>query len=317
MSRIDNLKKQHPDLDVSLMDIIISVDPTKTYKYSDFLVRMIKKIIKPEEVVKIIAEGMFGDDRIELLGQFERHCQANRIGNPDISKYTSFEDIKDAVEFADEIVKQKELEKQIVKLHEDSTWLVLIPMSFESSKVYGANTKWCTTQETHWNSYFPNYKLIYIINKIRNVKYAISRHYEQDSNVKAWLSDDKETSPLMIPLPPEIMTKVIDEVRKNKDELDTSRLGEDYIYTENGMIIPIKDAPLIALKQFIKRFGKKIPMKMIDKIEARIDEIEKEINEKKSNNIDWKEMLKPYGLMEKSRYYGDTDYLSDLLNNYR
>jgi hypothetical protein len=77
-------------------------------------------------------------------------------------------------------------------------------------------TKWCTTQENHWNDYISNYKLIYIINKLSNEKYAISRDKRSDSKILAWLSDDKETSPFMLPLPPNIMSIITEEVRKKE-----------------------------------------------------------------------------------------------------
>jgi hypothetical protein len=37
MSRLDRLKEQHPDLNVSLIDIITSLDPSNSYKYTEFL----------------------------------------------------------------------------------------------------------------------------------------------------------------------------------------------------------------------------------------------------------------------------------------
>ena len=273
MARIDNIKKQHPDFDVSLLDIILSVDPTKTYKYADFLIKMIKQIIKPEEIMKVIAEGVFGEERLKVLNDFEKHSQANRIEVPDISTYNSWDQLTQSVKQADEVVKQKELEKQVTKLHEDGEWLVVIPHSFEASKSYGANTKWCTTQETHWNSYYPNYKLIYIINKVRNEKYAISRKYDDDNKIQAWLSTDKEISPLLVSIPPELMTKIIVEVKKRKNEMDLSRLGGDSIFTENGMIVSIDNASALMLNSFVKKYNDRISLDMLSKINNRLSEI--------------------------------------------
>ena len=42
MSRLDKLKEQHPELNVSLIDIIASVEPSETYKYMGFLIKMLK-----------------------------------------------------------------------------------------------------------------------------------------------------------------------------------------------------------------------------------------------------------------------------------
>lgn len=37
MSRLDKLKEQHPELNISVIDIIGRLDPTKTYKYHESL----------------------------------------------------------------------------------------------------------------------------------------------------------------------------------------------------------------------------------------------------------------------------------------
>lgn len=142
MSRLDNLKKQHPALNVSLIDIIANVDPTNTYKYTEFLIRMLNKVVKPEDVIKVISEGLFGEVTVGMIKKFESHCQANRIKNPDISSYKDFQEMEDAVKVADEVVRLKELERQVVKIYDNSEWLAVIPLTYEASKVYGANTKW-------------------------------------------------------------------------------------------------------------------------------------------------------------------------------
>ena len=108
----------------------------------------------------------------------------------------------------------KELEKQVIKLFDNDEWSVVIPLSYEASKIYGANTKWCTTQERYWNDYYKTYKLIYIQNKRTNEKYAVSRHWEDNKKVQAWMSNDDESSPMLLPLPIEVMSVILCEVNK-------------------------------------------------------------------------------------------------------
>ena len=219
MSRLDRLKEQHPELNISLIDMLAKVDPSNTYKYTEFLIKMTKKMFIYDYASDIglnIGIDIIGSDNVDLLNEFEIHSRAGRIKNSDISSYKDWRQIENSVVDADEIIRMKELEKQVNKLYDDSEWLVVIPLSFESSKVYGMGTKWCTTQENHWNDYISNYKLIYIINKLSNEKYAISRDKRSDSKIQAWLSDDKETSPFMLPLPPNIMSIITEEVRKKE-----------------------------------------------------------------------------------------------------
>jgi hypothetical protein len=222
MSRLDRLKEQHPELNISLIDMLAKVDPTSTYKYTEFLIKMTKKMFVDDyddytsDIGLNIGINIVGWDNVDSLNEFEIHSRAGRIKNSDISSYKNWKQIENSVKDAEEVVKQKEAEKQINKLYDDSEWLVVIPLSFESSKVYGMGTKWCTTQENHWNDYISNYKLIYIINKLSNEKYAISRDKRSDSKIQAWLSDDKETSPFMLPLPSNIMSIITEEVRKKE-----------------------------------------------------------------------------------------------------
>ena len=219
MSRLDRLKEQHPELNISLIDMLVKVDPTSTYKYTEFLIKMIKEMFISDDASDIglnIGIDILGWDNVDSLNEFEIHSRAGRIKNSDISSYKNWKQIENSVKDAEEVVKQKEAEKQINKLYDDSEWLVVIPLSFESSKVYGMGTKWCTTQENHWNDYISNYKMIYIINKLSNEKYAISRDKRSDSKIQAWLSDDKETSPFMLPLPSNIMSIITEEVRKKE-----------------------------------------------------------------------------------------------------
>jgi hypothetical protein len=221
MSRLDKLKEQHPELNVSVMDIIAKLDPTKTYKYTDFLIKKFKEFYSEYDDWAIgLGLEMMGSENMESLNEFEIHAKANRITNPDISQYKDFNQINKAVEEADEKVKLKELEKQVIKLFDNDEWSVVIPLSYEASKTYGANTKWCTTQERYWDEYIISYKLIYIQNKKTNEKYAVSRHWENSKKIQAWMSNDDESNPMLLPLPSEVMSVIICEVNKTETVLE-------------------------------------------------------------------------------------------------
>lgn len=221
MSRLDKLKEQHPELNISVMDIIAKLDPTKTYKYTEFLVKKFKEFYSDYDDWSIgLGIEMMGSENMESLNEFEVHAKENRITNPDISQYKDFNQINKAVEEADEKVRMKELEKQVVKLFDNEEWSVVIPLSYEASKIYGANTKWCTTQERYWNDYIKTYKLIYIQNKKTNEKYAVSRHFEDSKKIQAWMSNDDESNPMLLPLPSEVMSVIICEVNKTDTVLE-------------------------------------------------------------------------------------------------
>lgn len=230
MSRLDKLKEQHPELNITIIDLIGMLDPTNTYKYSEFLIKKLKTWYGDADIKYGIGIDLFGEENVETLNDFEIHCKAKRIEKNDISQHTDFRTLKIEVNKAKEIVRLKELEKQTKKLLEYGEWLVMIPLSYEAAKLYGANTKWCITEEKYWNNYVENYKIIYVINRSTDVKYAISRDKTDNKDLKAWLSDDSETSPLLLNIPQEIWSVVIPELQKEESIWD--------LLPDNNKIIP-------------------------------------------------------------------------------
>lgn len=227
MSRLDRLKEQNPELNISLIDMFAKLDPTESYKYLEFIIKHLKTYYI-DDMASDIALNMgihlFGSKHIETLNEFEKHSQANRIENKDISSYKDIDYMAIAVKRAEEIAKQKELEKQVVKLYSDDQYLVIIPLTKESNKMYGANTKWCTTMETggYWERYFKSHKVIIFIDKVRNKKFALSK--EADTNkIQVWDEMDKEVSVFECNLP----SNVYEVIRNSFVKVETT---EDVYY---------------------------------------------------------------------------------------
>ena len=216
MSRLDKLKEQHPDLNISIIDVIAKVDPSDSYKYTEFLIKWFKEMYDDKLYLGI---ELIGEENVVVLNEFEKHSKCNRIEKKDIGQHKSFTSLKIEVEKADEIVKLKELEKQTEKIYDDGDWLAIIPLSFEASKSYGSNTKWCTTQEDHWDRYIKNYKLIYLIQRSSDVKYAISAKKDSETEIQAWLDNDDEVSPMLLDIPFELFMACNTEIKKNETNL--------------------------------------------------------------------------------------------------
>jgi hypothetical protein len=221
MSRLDRLKEQHPDLNVSLIDIITSLDPSNSYKYTEFLIKNFKNNNEDyspnlDEFKTYLGIHFFGHVGISVLNEFERHSKANRIKEKDISKYSDFSELEKQVEIADEIENRKKFEKEILRIYEDDTWLILTPLSFEASKIYGSNTKWCTTQKKYWDEYLRTYRVIYVINKETDIKFAFSKKFST-KKIQAWDSLDNEVDPMVIGnIPDELFLKIRKELQENK-----------------------------------------------------------------------------------------------------
>jgi hypothetical protein len=225
MSRIDKLKEQHPELNITVIDMLARVDPTDSYKYTEFLIKELKQSIKDDGIIDIalnLGIELIGNDNVVTLNEFEQHVKANRIQNKDISQYKSFEQIKEQVRIAEEIVRQKELEKQVEKLFEDDEYLVLIPLTKESNQTYGSKTKWCTTMDYngYWEKYSENYKFIFVLNKQTGEKIAISKGIYADEGVKVWDQMDNDVSIFDTGLPSniyEVVSKSLSITETNQE----------------------------------------------------------------------------------------------------
>jgi len=143
---------------------------------------------------------------IKEFQKFINYNERNLVENNDLQSYKSFTQISGSVKRADEKIAQKELEKQIKKIHEDDEWLILIPLTYEASKKYGYNTKWCTASEStseQYKSYTRDGLLIYIIHKGKE-KTAIYKK-RSNSEISFWNQVDTRIDSIQTNFPSNIM----------------------------------------------------------------------------------------------------------------
>lgn len=246
MSRIKELK-QHPENNFNLIDMLATVCPEGKTKYVETLLRLIKKSnnldnfiieVKKEMVTKynmkmealdemlpfhIIFLYRFFDSMFEAedIVTFQKFCEYNEKGlipNNDVSTYKSFQEIIDATGIASLKVEDKEMESQIVKLFEDKEWLVIRPLTYRSSRKYGSNTKWCTTQENnpeYFRKYTTNGILIYIMNKITGFKVAFYNALNGETDFGFWSQTDNKVDSLLAGVPMNILELIQNEIKTN------------------------------------------------------------------------------------------------------
>ena len=87
-----------------------------------------------------------------------------------------------------------------------------------------------------------------MINRSTDVKYAISRDKTDDKDLKAWLSDDSETSPLLLNIPQEIWSVVIPELHKKESIWDL--IPENHKSTSSNIIDRVNN-----IRRFIEISG--------------------------------------------------------------
>ena len=176
MSRINELRKQHPNYALDIMEILRLSIPDQSTKYLELLIKIAKvenfsdeesyrryklNTLKDEydvdeDTVKHLPTSVLSviENSLDYLitpsnhKTFRKFCELNERGlieNNDITAYSTIEQIEHAVSMAELKSLDKGLVKQIKIIFEDDEWIVLRPLSLEASQKYGAATKWCTT----------------------------------------------------------------------------------------------------------------------------------------------------------------------------
>ena len=241
---MEQLKKQNPNYTIEIIDIIN--DLVEKVKYTELSVNLIKNKresynrSKKDMINELVGEyhqdkeklesksydelsnifrvlsDYFGYSDFHTMKKFIDLNEKNLIKENDLSRYKSFEELERQVSLSELKLIDKELEKQIIKLYETEEWLVLKPMSFLASKKYGANTKWCTTQENN-PDYYLRYSrrgiLIYCMNKSTGEKVAAFKNLDlsYDRETSFWNMIDNRIDSIESGLPTEVMETIKNE----------------------------------------------------------------------------------------------------------
>lgn len=248
MSRIDELKKQHPSYAMSAIDIYKMISPNQSSKYVEMLIKLDKnrEFNDPDAYRRQIIECMVGwgidynyletfdletlnmfflsmsnlmveKGKIRSFTKFASLNERKLIENNDITTYSSWDEIEQAISLAEIKLIDKETAKQIKKIYEDDEWISLRPLSLEASMKYGANTKWCTTTES--GQYYARYSargiLIYNINKKTGYKVACFKNLspDHDNEFSWWDVTDKKIEVLDSEAPAAVLEAVRNEIK--------------------------------------------------------------------------------------------------------
>ena len=253
MSKLNTLKTQNPDLNISLIDALglvyktkyvemyLNIYKTKKAKKDDdeenednltpfqiemldmgfnkeYTIELSKKLnhIQQQFVCDLVSEMGYRD--IRSFNKFIELNERGLIDNKDVTSYKTIEDVLGQISIAELKLIDKELEKLVLKLHEDEEWLIIKPLTYESSKKYGAGTRWCTAAESE-DYQFYNYTsrgiLIYTINKKTGYKVATFKNLDKEHTreLSFWDVEDNRLDSLELNLPDDIMDIIITDLR--------------------------------------------------------------------------------------------------------
>lgn len=268
MSKIKELRTESTN-SINLVDTLTLFVPENKSKYVEMILKLMKKtthvtehsneiknmLLKKHPYIKMDELDKFEDFQLIFMNQFldslfrdndlndfNRFCEYNErglIGQNDITTYKSFEEILTQLNITDLRVNSKELESQISKVYEDDEWLLVRPLTFLSSKKYGANTKWCTTSEhnsEYFNRYSSNGVLIYCINKKTGYKVASYCALNGDNEFSFWNQKDEKIESLQSELTLELLGIIQTESKHKNAKTNRYLLSDDQRSLEDKML---------------------------------------------------------------------------------
>lgn len=261
MSKLNELKKQYPELNITIIDMLSKVDNTKSHKYLPLLCKLFRYRFNIEEnfrgnsrdiknemkyIKSRLSEifdvetltdnelfvmeqlvGFYNTQDFVTIKNFKDYNERNLILNNDVTSYKTLDEVSQAVSLAEIRSMEKEMENQVIKEFEDDTWLLVRPLTFSSSLRYGSSTKWCTTykqEKQYFERYWKRGILTYCINKTTGYKFAIFKSLDSEKELSFWNAADRRIDFLELEIE-DYMYPIIKDLLKsnssNRDLCDT------------------------------------------------------------------------------------------------
>lgn len=211
MANLKNLKEL-PSYNINIISILEKIMPLIKPKYIELLTKLMLsnlKVLDEDIAVELrsvcdeafmvnnlsplerrVFWGLLSIVEYSRLNQFIRFIDFNEkslIAQNDLSTYKNFVDIERELNKTEIKLISKEMESQVFTLYDDDEWLFIKPLTYDSSKKYGSNTKWCTTSfnnPEYFFSYTDTGNLIYCINKINGYKVAVFKELKSHRSIK-------------------------------------------------------------------------------------------------------------------------------------
>jgi hypothetical protein len=185
MAKIDDLKLKYGATERTA-NALLKLDETKTLKYLGWLFKM--KFTKSEDGYKMnpnFVSSSYPDVK-KMLEWLESNTNNSKVSSvyKDINNFKSIESFMETIGILMIQPTKKDVKSDVIKLFEDDNFLVIIPKTYESSKIYGMGTKWCTTNKNYFKQYTDNGFLVYVVIKSFNRKLGIPINTKGSRNVE-------------------------------------------------------------------------------------------------------------------------------------
>ena len=176
MAKLNELRESAPKwMTTSLLDILVELDPTEINKFVPMMMKVLEKehttrvdknwseydrevfineingLLSPSLIdksdflhtysyYKLLSDTfLFQNATIQDINDFITLFMKKYITNVDVQQIKTWEEIINIISIANIKFETKEFEKQIVTVFEDEKWLVIRPLTHESSLKYGSS----------------------------------------------------------------------------------------------------------------------------------------------------------------------------------
>jgi hypothetical protein len=186
----------------------------------------------------------------DILVEFMKLHENNSFKGIDVNQIKSIEEIAGLVSILTLNTIDSRYAKQTHIDFENDEWLIMRPLTAESSFKYGAATKWCTTSRNnpdHFFRYTEDSALIYCLNKLTGYKVACLIKISSNRNISFWNSIDEHVDSINTELSSEIFELIkkiyLDPELKSNKELG----GEHWMdsHDKHRMDYPTDEAVLV------------------------------------------------------------------------
>jgi hypothetical protein len=173
--RLEELKKKYGCTERSA-ELINRIDPTVNKKYVEWLfkVRYIK--IGDGSRYRTNTQEFPASKEGEInfaLTWYEKNLNGKiPVEFRDINKFKTLTEFLTKVnELA--TPSRSEIKASVRTVLDNDRFKIIVPLTYETSKMYGAGTKWCTTNKNHYDDYTEKGELYYILDKSLDRKFGL------------------------------------------------------------------------------------------------------------------------------------------------
>jgi hypothetical protein len=278
MARLKEIKEKYSNWDISIIDILSELDTTGTNKYTELFLKSIQNehnYLYKNEVnidsdwylnklnewfdLELNSENNINDGELQfikfkLLNTFINEANFLKIKKfidyserklikTDVNQIKTIEDIDRLICISDFKNIDKELSKDVLIEFKDENWLLIRPLTYESSLKYGASTKWCTASKDtydHFFRYTESSILIYCIDLKRGDKFGFHRDISQSANrhnteISFWNTADYRVDSMQCNFSPDVINHLMNIELKSNKEMSNGKWEESLINLEKGL----------------------------------------------------------------------------------